>query len=87
MNYSESNPRKAFKQDVGKYLRECVSCGDELLLTGDFNECNNEHCNGMSRMPTEFQLVDLIRSRSHLKAPATYALGRRPLIVDWQQTK
>jgi exonuclease III len=79
MNYSECNPRKAFKQDLRKYLRECISRGDELLLTGDFNESIDEHYNGMSRIATEFQLVDLMRSRSHLKAPATYARGRRRL--------
>jgi exonuclease III len=76
MNHQECNLRKAFKSDLRKYLKDCLTRGDDILLTGDFNESIDEHYNGMSSIAAEFHLVDLMKTRSTTKPPSTYARGR-----------
>jgi hypothetical protein len=76
MNAKDSNPRRAFKHDLRFYLRECTARGDELLLLGDFNESIDSNFNGMSRIITDFFLVDLMKLRSNQQPPATYSRGR-----------
>ena len=76
MNVTDCNPRRAFKHDLRSYLRECSARGDELLLLGDFNESIDGNFNGMSRIITDFFLVDLMKLRSNQKPPATYSRGR-----------
>ena len=76
MNVSDCNPRRAFKQDLRHFLHACKSRGEELMLLGDFNESIDGNFNGMSRIIADFQLVDLMKSRSTQPPPATYSRGR-----------
>ncbi|KAI2499112.1 hypothetical protein MHU86_15382 [Fragilaria crotonensis] len=74
-----SEPRKAFKRDISELLKRIRARGDEIILVGDFNETIDEEFNGLSKIIADFHLVDLMRGRSTLPFPATYARGRRRL--------
>jgi exonuclease III len=73
------NPRTAFRRDLSQYIRQCTDKGHELLLLGDFNENFGNEPDGMPKIATEFQLIDLMASRHSSHPPATYARGRTRL--------
>ena len=56
-----TEPRKAFKRDLRKLLKQLTDQGDEILLVGDFNETIDEQFNGLCKILADFQLVDLMR--------------------------
>jgi exonuclease III len=76
---STINPRTAFRRDLSVYIRQCIDKGHEILLLGDFNEPFGTDPDGMPKLATEFQLIDLMASRHSSHPPATYARGRTRL--------
>ena len=76
---STLSPRTAFRRDLSMYIRQCIDKSHELLLLGDFNEPFGNDPDGMSKLATEFQLLDLMASRHSSKPPATFARGRTRL--------
>ena len=74
-----TEPRKAFKRDLRKLLKQLTDQGDEILLVGDFNETIDEQFNGLCKILADFQLVDLMRGRSNTQFPAAYARGNSRL--------
>jgi hypothetical protein len=76
---STLNPRTAFRRDLSVYIRQCIEKGHKLLLLGDFNEPFGTDPDGMMKLATEFQLIDLMASRHSSPPPATYARGRTRL--------
>ena len=74
-----TEPRKAFKRDLRILLQQRTDRGDEVLLVGDFNETTDEQFNGLSKIISDFHLVDLIRGRSNRPLPARYTRGKQRL--------
>ena len=76
-----TDPRTAFRRDLQSFLRLCTQEeGHDILLLGDFNERIGEDTNGMSRIATEFNLIDVMKlHHPHLDEVATYARGRKRL--------
>ena len=73
-------PRTAFRRDLTRYIKSCRSPGQEILLTGDFNECIGQDYDGMIRVMEECQLVDIMtRCHPDKQLPSTYARGHRCL--------
>jgi hypothetical protein len=72
---SEQRPRKAFKRDLSIFLKERQSQCDELLFVGDFNEVLGSELDGMSRVATDLELINLMQVRHHQAPPATYSRG------------
>ncbi len=74
-----SNPRTAFRRDMLTFLKMQRAKGHEILLVGDFNEPFGSDPEGMEKLATEVQLVDLMSRRHSSAPPATYARGRTRL--------
>lgn len=76
-----TDPRTAFRRDLQLFLQKCKQEeGHDILLLGDFNERFGEDPCGMSRIATEFDLVDVMKlHHPHLDEVATYARGRKRL--------
>jgi exonuclease III len=72
-------PRKAFKRDLRKLLQFLIDREDDILLVGDFNETIDDLNSGMSKIVSDFHLVDLMQGRSGHPFPATYARGKHRL--------
>ena len=53
-------PRQAFIQDLRAYLRELRSLDHGILLVGDFNEPLTTHYSGMTKVCSDFGLIDLM---------------------------
>jgi ribonuclease HI len=74
------SPRAAFRRDLMHYIKQCQSLGQEILLTGDFNERINQEPDGMCKVIEECHLVDIMtRSHPGKQLPNTYARGHRCL--------
>jgi hypothetical protein len=74
-----SNPRTAFRRDLLTYLKLQQLKGNEILLVGDFNEPFGSDPEGMEKIATEIQLLDLMSIRHSSRPPATYARGHTRL--------
>ena len=74
-----TEPRKPFKRDLRILLQKLTDRGDKVLLVGDFNESTDEQFNGLSKIISDFHLVDLMRRQSIRPLPATYARGKQRL--------
>jgi exonuclease III len=75
-----TEPRKAFKRDLQKFVQERLREGHEILLVGDFNESLGSEVDGMSKLSAELNLIDLMKLRHiQLSSPATYSRGRSRL--------
>ena len=72
-------PRKAFRRDLARYLQECKSAGDEIMLLGDFNEVMGDDPDGMTFIAHKLELFDMMSSRHPYQPPVTYSRGRRCL--------
>jgi exonuclease III len=74
------SPRVAFRRDLTRYIKQCQLSGQDILLTGDFNECICQDPDGMRKVMDECQLVDIMK-RQHpgQQLPSTYARGHRCL--------
>ena len=70
-----SNPRVAFRQDLTKAISAYQRQHYDILLAGDFNEPLGADPDGMTKLATTCQLVDIMASRNSSKAPATFARG------------
>jgi hypothetical protein len=74
------SPRVAFRRDLMRYIKQCQSSGQEILLTGDFNESICQDPDGMRKLMDECQLVDIMKYRHPgQQLPNTYARGHRCL--------
>jgi hypothetical protein len=56
-----TDPRKAFRRDLGDFIRGQRIQGKEILLIGDFNERIGEDPRGISRLAAQFELQDIMR--------------------------
>lgn len=74
-----AEPRKAFKRDTREAIKQCRDRGEELLLVGDFNESLDGTYNGMCKLMTNFNLIDLMKTRCYQPVPATYTRGKHRL--------
>lgn len=79
-NDTLKSPRAAFRRDLTAYIKQCQQLGQEILLTGDFNECIEQDPDGMRKVIEECNLVDIMTRRHPGKRlPNTYARGHRCL--------
>ena len=78
-NDSISAPRQAFRRDLSAFLQQCKSAGDEIVLTGDFNEVLGDDPEGLTSIAHQFELFDIMSSRHPSPLPVTYSRGRRCL--------
>ena len=76
-----TNPRKAFQRDLTVFLKRLThEQQHSIILLSDFNERLGEDPAGISRIASEFNLMDLMRiQHPHLIDIATYARGRKRL--------
>ena len=74
-----TNPRKAFRRDLLKFLQQLQCGGNEILLLGDFNEPLGSESDGMAFLSAELNLIDLFAAHNSSTMPATYARGRSRL--------
>jgi exonuclease III len=76
---SNPNPRKHFRLDLHKFLRQRRQEDDEIILTGDFNEARGDETDGISKLCSDFNLVDLMFSLHKYRTIATNARGKKRL--------
>jgi exonuclease III len=50
------SPRAAFRRDLARFIKQCQSLGQEILLTGDFNECIGQDPEGMKTVTDDRRL-------------------------------
>ena len=74
---SNPNPRKHFRHDLHKFLRQRRQEDDEIILTGDFNEALRDETDGISKLCSALNLVDLIFSLHESCTIPTYARGKK----------
>ena len=74
-----TNPRTAFRSDLTNVVLGYKTSQYDILLTGDFNEEFGADPDGMAKLATTCQLVDIMSSRNSSKPPATYARGTKRL--------
>ena len=73
------NPRVAFRRDLISCLNEYHRKNYRILLVGDFNEALGADVDGMVKIATQFNLLDVMAIRSSSVPPATYARGSKRL--------
>jgi hypothetical protein len=73
------NPRKHFRLDLHHFLHKRRQEGDEIILTGDFNEALGDETDGISKLCSSFNLVDLMFSLYESRQIPTYARGKKRL--------
>jgi exonuclease III len=56
-----TDPRTAFRRDLTVFLNQLRDKKHGIILLGDFNERLGDDPAGMSRIATEFNLIDLMR--------------------------
>ena len=79
-NDKVTDPRTAFRRDLTSFLQQLRASNHGIILLGDFNERFGEDPAGMSRIATDFNLIDLMRfQHPHLVEVATYARGSKRL--------
>jgi exonuclease III len=74
---SNPNPRKHFRHDLHKFLRQRRQEDEEIILTGDFNEALGDETDGISKLCSDFNLVDLMFSLHASRTIPTYARGKK----------
>jgi hypothetical protein len=61
------------------FLQQRSQEGDEIILTGDFNEALGDETDGISKLCSSFNLVDLMFSLHKSRQIPTYARGKKRL--------
>jgi hypothetical protein len=75
-----TDPRTAFRRDLSSFLKRLRENNHGIILLGDFNERLGDDPAGISRIATEFHLIDLMRlQHPNLVEVATYARGSKRL--------
>ena len=74
-----NSPRVAFRRDLQEYIQQCRGKGQEILLTGDFNECIGLDPDGMTGLLIKCGLINVMTRKHTLALPTTYARGHRCL--------
>ena len=59
---STLNPHTVFRRDLSQYICQCTDKGHELLLLRNFNEPFGNDPDGMPKLATEIQLIELMAS-------------------------
>ena len=72
-------PRRAFIQDLTRFIKQHQDKGNGILLAGDFNDDMDDAFNGMSQLCSDRELVDLMFVKHGLDDIATCVTGRRRL--------
>ena len=73
------NPRVAFRRDLTSCLAVYYQQQYRILLVGDFNEALGADSDGMVKIATRFELLDVMAVRCSSVPPATYARGTHRL--------
>jgi hypothetical protein len=73
------NPRKHVCLDLHHFLQKRRQEGDEIILTGDFNEALGDESDGIPKLCSSFNLVDLMFSLHESRQIPTYARGKKRL--------
>jgi hypothetical protein len=73
------NPRKHFRMDLHHFLQQRRQEGDEIILTGDFNEALGDETDGIPKLCSSLNLVDLMFSLHKYRQISTYAWGKKRL--------
>jgi hypothetical protein len=76
---SNPNPRKHFRLNLYKFLQQRRQEDDEIILMGDFNKALGDKTNGISKLCSNFNLVDLMFSLHDSRTIPTYAQGKKRL--------
>ena len=72
-------PRAAFRRDLQKHIQQSQSAGHDIILTGDFNETLGQDLDGLTKVISACNLVDVMSARHPETLPVTYSRGRRCL--------
>jgi hypothetical protein len=73
------SPQKAFRRDLQEYILSCRAKDQDILLTGDFNECIGIDPDSMAKLIQHCKLINLMTRRHAAPLPNTYARGHRCL--------
>jgi hypothetical protein len=73
------NPQKHFRLDLHHFLQQRRQVGDEIILTGDFNEALGDETDGIPKLCSSLSLVDLMFSLHNSRQIPTYARGKKRL--------
>lgn len=75
-----TSPREAFIQDLQTFILQAQQDGEDIVLTGDFNDDITSQNSGMDQLATTCGLVDLFSIRTGSAThPPTYQRGPRRL--------
>ena len=69
-------PREAFIEDLSQFIRSQQEQQSTNLLVGDFNEPLSDSGEGISRLASELNLIDVMKERLGSTNFATYIRGR-----------
>jgi hypothetical protein len=73
------NPRKHFCLDLHHFLQQRRQEGDKIILTGDFNKALGDENDGIPKLCSSLNLVDLMFSLHDSRQIPTYARGKKRL--------
>jgi hypothetical protein len=73
------NPRKHFLLDLHHFLQQRRQEGDEIILTSDFNEALGDETDGIPKLCSSLNLVNLMFSLHDSRQVPTYARGKKRL--------
>jgi hypothetical protein len=72
-------PKAAFRRDLQKHIQQSQSAGHDIILTGDFNETLGQDLDGLTKVISSCNLVDVMSARHPETLHVTYSRGRRCL--------
>ena len=72
-------PRAAFRRDLQKHIQQSQSAGHDIILTGDFNETLGQDFDGLTKVISACNLVDVMSAQHPETLPVTYSRGGRCL--------
>jgi endonuclease/exonuclease/phosphatase (EEP) superfamily protein YafD len=75
-NKANPSPVKHFRLDLEKFMQQCHSQQELLLLFGDFNEVFGPDSAGLAKMARKFDLINVMHQTHPVPDPATYARGK-----------
>ncbi len=58
------SPQKAFRRNLQEYLLSCRAKGQDILLTGDFNESIGKDPDSMAKLTQQCKLINLVLNRT-----------------------
>jgi exonuclease III len=79
---ANQNPRKHFCSDLHNFLQQRRQEGDEIILTGNFNEALGDETDRISKLCSSLNLVNLMFSLHDSQQTPMYARGKKRLDYD-----